>query len=179
MQIFYTPNIVANPVLPEEESGHCVRVLRLSEGDHVLLTDGKGAFYKAAITQAHPKHCGVELLESWQQAPLWPFYVHIAVAPTKNMDRMEWFVEKAAEIGVDAISCLNCRFSERREIKPARLEKILVSAMKQSQKATLPRLEGSRALCSPPFMITPPSLKQRSVNFVPSARFEQPRWSKR
>lgn len=154
MQIFYTPNIVANPVLPEEESGHCVRVLRLSEGDHVLLTDGKGAFYKAAITQVHPKHCGVELLESWQQAPLWPFYVHIAVAPTKNMDRMEWFVEKAAEIGVDAISCLNCRFSERREIKPARLEKILVSAMKQSQKATLPRLEGMvdfKAFVSRPF----------------------------
>ena len=154
MQIFYTPNIVANPVLPEEESGHCVRVLRLSEGDHVLLADGKGAFYEAAITQAHPKHCGVELLESWQQAPLWPFYVHIAVAPTKNMDRMEWFVEKAAEIGVDAISCLNCRFSERREIKPARLEKILVSAMKQSQKATLPRLEGMvdfKAFVSRPF----------------------------
>ena len=142
MQIFYTPDITANPVLPEEESGHCVRVLRLSEGDQILLTDGKGSFYKAAITQAHPKHCGVELLDSWRQAPLWPFFVHIAVAPTKNMDRMEWFVEKATEIGIDAISCLNCRFSERREIKLARLEKILVSAMKQSQKATLPQLEG-------------------------------------
>lgn len=142
VQIFYTPNIVANPVLSEEESGHCVRVLRLNEGDQILLTDGTGSFYKAAITHAHPKHCGVELLESWRQAPLWPFYVHIAVAPTKNMDRLEWFVEKATEIGIDAISCLNCRFSERREIKSARLEKILVSAMKQSQKATLPRLEG-------------------------------------
>ena len=142
MQIFYTPDIVANPVLSEEESGHCVRVLRLNEGDQILLTDGTGAFYTAAITHAHPKHCGVELLESWRQAPLWPFYVHIAVAPTKNMDRLEWFVEKATEIGIDAISCLNCRFSERREIKSARLEKILVSAMKQSQKATLPRLEG-------------------------------------
>lgn len=142
MQIFYTPDIVANPVLPEEESIHCVRVMRLCEGDQILLTDGAGAFYRAAITQAHPKHCGVELLESWRQAPLWPFYVHIAVAPTKNMDRMEWFVEKATEIGIDAISCLNCRYSERREIKPARLEKILVSAMKQSQKAALPQLEG-------------------------------------
>ena len=142
MQLFYTPDILANSVLPEEESGHCVRVLRLNEGDQILLTDGQGSFYKAAISQAHPKHCGVELLERWRQAPLWPFYVHIAVAPTKNMDRMEWFVEKATEIGIDAISCLNCRFSERREIKPARLEKILVSAMKQSQKATLPQLEG-------------------------------------
>ena len=92
MQIFYTPDIVANPVLSEEESGHCVRVLRLNEGDQILLTDGTGSFYKAAITHAHPKHCGVELLESWRQAPLWPFYVHIAVAPTKNMDRLEWFV---------------------------------------------------------------------------------------
>ena len=119
-----------------------MRVLRLNEGDQILLTDGQGSFYKAAISQAHPKHCGVELLERWRQAPLWPFYVHIAVAPTKNMDRMEWFVEKTTEIGIDAISCLNCRFSERREIKPARLEKILVSAMKQSQKATLPQLEG-------------------------------------
>ncbi|MGM9797507.1 MAG: 16S rRNA (uracil(1498)-N(3))-methyltransferase [Parabacteroides sp.] len=142
MQIFYTPDIATNPILSEEESGHCVRVLRLSEGDRILLTDGAGVFYRAAITQAHPKHCGVELLESWRQASLWPFYVHIAVAPTKNMDRMEWFVEKATEIGIDAITCLNCRFSERREIKPARLEKILVSAMKQSQKATLPHLEG-------------------------------------
>ena len=142
MQLFYAPDIVANPVLPEEESGHCVRVLRLGEGDQIQLTDGAGFFYKAAITQAHPKHCGVALLECWRQAPLWPFYVHIAVAPTKNMDRMEWFVEKATEIGIDAISCLNCRFSERREIKSVRLEKILVSAMKQSQKATLPRLEG-------------------------------------
>lgn len=142
MQIFYTPDIATNPILPEEESGHCIRVLRLSEGDQILLTDGKGYFYKAEISAAHPKHCGVNLLESWQQPRLWPFRVHIAVAPTKNMDRMEWFAEKATEIGIDAISCLNCRFSERKEIKPARLEKILVSAMKQSQKATLPELEG-------------------------------------
>lgn len=142
MQIFYTPDIAVNPQLPEEEAGHCIRVLRLSEGDEILLTDGKGMFYKAAISRADHKRCEVLILESWEQSALWSFKLHIAVAPTKNMDRMEWFAEKATEIGIDAITCLNCRFSERREIKPARLEKILVSAMKQSQKATLPVLAG-------------------------------------
>lgn len=142
MQIFYTPDIQNKLQLPEEESGHCVRVLRLGEKDEILLTDGQGTFYKAAIVQPHPKHCEVRILDQWQQETLWPFYLHIAVAPTKNMDRMEWFCEKATEIGVDEITCLNCRFSERREIKPSRLEKILVSAMKQSQKARLPKLNG-------------------------------------
>ena len=154
MQIFYTPEIAANQELPEEEAGHCIRVLRLTEGDEILLTDGKGVFYKAAISRAHHKHCEVSILESWQQPALWNFRLHIAVAPTKNMDRMEWFAEKATEIGIDAITCLNCRFSERREIKPARLEKILVSAMKQSQKATLPQLEGMtdfKSFVSQPF----------------------------
>ncbi|MDO4755040.1 MAG: 16S rRNA (uracil(1498)-N(3))-methyltransferase [Parabacteroides sp.] len=142
MQIFYTPDIAVRLELPEEEAGHCIRVLRLTEGDEILLTDGKGTFYKAAISRAHHKHCEVSILESWEQPALWNFKLNIAVAPTKNMDRMEWFVEKATEIGVDAITCLNCRFSERKEVKPARLEKILVSAMKQSQKATLPLLTG-------------------------------------
>lgn len=154
MQIFYTPDIAINPELPEEEAGHCIRVLRLGEGDEILLTDGKGSFYKAAISRAHSKHCEVSILESWKQPSLWNFQLHIAVAPTKNMDRMEWFTEKAAEIGLDAITCLNCRFSERKEIKPARLEKILVSAMKQSQKATLPHFTGMtdfRAFINQPF----------------------------
>lgn len=154
MQIFYTPDIAVNPELPEEEAGHCIRVLRLTEGDEVLLTDGKGFFYKAAISRAHAKHCEVSILESWQQPALWNFRLHIAVAPTKNMDRMEWFAEKATEIGLDAITCLNCRFSERKEIKMARLKKILVSAMKQSQKATVPQLEGMtdfRSFISRPF----------------------------
>lgn len=142
MQIFYTPDISVCPELPEEEAGHCIRVLRLTEGDEILLTDGKGSFYKATISRAHPKHCEVTVLESWHQPSLWNFRLHIAVAPTKNMDRMEWFAEKATEIGIDEITCLNCRFSERKEVKPARLEKILVSAMKQSQKATLPVLNG-------------------------------------
>ena len=143
-----------NLELPEEEAGHCIRVLRLTEGDEILLTDGKGFFFKAAISRAHPKHCEVNILEQWEQPALWNFNLHIAVAPTKNMDRMEWFAEKATEIGINAITCLNCRFSERKEIKPARLEKILISAMKQSQKATLPELNGMtdfRTFVSLPF----------------------------
>ncbi len=138
MPIFYAPDIAVNPELPEEEAGHCIRVLRLGEGDEILIADGKGIFYKALLTRAHPKHCEVSVLESWPQPRLWTGQVHIAVAPTKHLDRMEWFVEKATEIGIDSITCLNCRFSERREIKTARLEKIMVGAMKQSKKATLP-----------------------------------------
>lgn len=140
MQIFYAPDIESTLVLPEEESGHCVRVMRLAEGDEIMITDGKGNFYRTSITNAHPKHCQVEITSSWQPEKPWDAYIHIAVAPTKNMDRMEWFAEKATEIGIDEITCLNCRFSERKEVKTARLEKILVSAMKQSQKALLPQL---------------------------------------
>ena len=112
MQIFYTPEIAVNLELPEEEAGHCIRVLRLTEGDEILLTDGKGFFFKAAISRAHPKHCEVNILEQWEQPALWNFNLHIAVAPTKNMDRMEWFAEKATEIGINAITCLNCRPGE-------------------------------------------------------------------
>lgn len=142
MQIFYAPDIESTLVLPEEESSHCVRVMRLAESDEIMITDGKGNFYRASITNAHPKHCQVEITSSWQPEKPWDAYIHIAVAPTKNMDRMEWFAEKATEIGIDEITCLNCRFSERKEVKTARLEKILVSAMKQSQKALLPQLNG-------------------------------------
>jgi len=142
MQLFYAPDIATNPELPEEEARHCTRVLRLKEGDEITLTDGKGYFYKAVIVSANQKHCTVSIIESWQQSSLWPFHLHLAVAPTKNIDRVEWFAEKATEIGVDAITCLNCHYSERRELKNARVEKILVSAMKQSLKATLPRFTG-------------------------------------
>ncbi|MDD4514476.1 16S rRNA (uracil(1498)-N(3))-methyltransferase [Massilibacteroides sp.] len=142
MQLFYTPEIITNQELPKEEAKHCIRVLRLGEGSEINLTDGKGNFHKAIIEQAHPKHCLVSIIETIPQPSLWPFYLHIAVAPTKNMDRMEWFAEKATEIGIDAITFLNCRYSERREIKTERIEKILISAMKQSLKATLPSLNG-------------------------------------
>jgi len=143
---FYAPYIEKNPVLPEEESTHAIRVSRLKEGDEVNITNGKGFFFRAIITHAHPKHCGVNIIEILPQTPLWHFRLHIAIAPTKNIARMEWLVEKATEIGVDNISFLSCQHSERREIKTDRLEKIMINAMKQSQKAWMPQLTGMIAL---------------------------------
>ncbi|ERI88637.1 RNA methyltransferase, RsmE family [Bacteroides pyogenes F0041] len=140
MHLFYTPDISHNNELPEEEAQHCIRVLRLSTGDEVTLTDGKGCFYKAEISATSHKRCLVTVKESIPQPPLRPCRIHIAMAPTKNMDRNEWFAEKATEIGIDQLSFLCCRFSERKVIKTERIEKILVSAMKQSLKAYFPKL---------------------------------------
>lgn len=140
MHVFYTPDILRNPELPEEEAQHCTRVLRLGVGDNITLTDGRGNFYKAEITVANNKRCLVAITETIHQNPLWPCHLHIAVAPTKNMDRNEWFAEKATEIGIDELTFLNCRFSERKVIKTERIEKILISAIKQSLKARLPKL---------------------------------------
>ena len=141
MTLFYVPEILTNPVLPETESQHCVRVLRMQEGDTIHITNGKGLFFKALLSNPHPKHCGIQIIETTEQAPLWKNRIEIAMAPTKNMDRTEWFAEKATEIGIDKISFLKTRFSERKEIKTERISKILVSAMKQSVKATLPELQ--------------------------------------
>ena len=140
MHVFYTPDIQSHAELPEEEAAHAIRVLRLQTGDEVTLTDGKGKFYRAEISTATNKRCLVNILETIPQAPLWSGYLHIAMAPTKNMDRTEWFAEKATEIGFDELTFLNCRFSERKIIKTERIAKILVSAIKQSLKARLPRL---------------------------------------
>jgi 16S rRNA (uracil1498-N3)-methyltransferase len=142
MQLFYAPDIRTIHELPEEEARHALRVLRLGEGDTIDLTDGKGGFYRGIIRCADPKHCLVDVVDCREPLPLWDFDLHLAVAPTKHIDRMEWLCEKATEIGVNRLTFLNCRFSERREIKLSRLEKIVVSAMKQSQKATLPQLTG-------------------------------------
>lgn len=138
MHVFYTPDIAVDGELPEEEAGHCLRVLRLGVGDEVMLTDGKGFFYKAVITAATGKRCQVKVVETIGQAPLWNSHLHLAMAPTKNMDRIEWFAEKATEIGFDELSFVNCRFSERKVIKTERIEKIVVSAVKQSLKARKP-----------------------------------------
>lgn len=138
MHVFYTPEIAVNPELPEEEAAHCLRVLRLTVGDEVMLTDGKGLFYKAVISAATGKRCQVKVVESIEQEPFWKGHLHLAMAPTKNMDRIEWFAEKATEIGFNELSFLNCRFSERKVIKTERIEKIVVSAVKQSLKAYKP-----------------------------------------
>lgn len=138
MHVFYTPDIMNNPELPEEEAGHCLRVLRLNIGDEILLTDGNGYLYKAAISSATGKRCQVRIIEKIYQEPLWKGHLHIAMAPTKMMDRIEWFAEKATEIGIDELTFLNCRYSERKVIKTERIEKIVVSAVKQSLKARKP-----------------------------------------
>lgn len=140
MHVFFTPDIDHSNALPEEEASHAIRVLRLQPGDEVMLTDGKGCFYKAEISVCDKKHCLVNILEKQPQSPLWKNHIHLAVAPTKNMDRMEWLAEKATEIGLDEITFLDCRYSERKVIKTERIEKILVSAIKQSLKARLPLL---------------------------------------
>ncbi len=141
MQLFYIPNILGNQViLNETESKHAVRVLRLSEGSQVQLIDGKGGFYEAEISDAHPKKCKLVITRSIQDFEKRNFKLHIAIAPTKNIDRFEWFLEKCTEIGINEITPLLSEHSERKVIKPERLEKILVAAMKQSLKAYLPKL---------------------------------------
>lgn len=140
MYLFYTPDIDMVRCLSEEESGHCVRVLRYTRGDEILLTDGRGTTYKARITNPHPKHCEFEVLSAEHQQPHHAFYLHIAIAPTKNIERLEWMVEKCTEIGVDEITPLLCRFSERKQLRSDRLEKIILSAAKQSLTPYLPKL---------------------------------------
>lgn len=142
MHLFYTPDIATRLELPQEEAAHALRVLRLTEGDEVMLTDGKGSLYRAEIDIISGKRCYVRIVKTTTPEPLWQGHLHLAMAPTKNMDRIEWFAEKATEIGIDEITFLDCRFSERRMVKTERVEKILVSAMKQSLKSTLPVLNG-------------------------------------
>jgi len=141
MNLFYSPEITTHPVLPKDEASHCIRALRLREGDVIDLTDGKGTFYRAEIQKADPSDCRLKILEAiTPEKPYIPI-IEIAVAPTKNADRTEWFVEKAVETGIDKISLLNCRFSERREMKTDRLRRVMISAMKQSLKSYLPVLQ--------------------------------------
>ena len=141
MNLFYTPEIAERPELPEEESRHAVQVLRLESGSPLLLTDGKGTFYQAEIQQPHPRHSTVQIREQTYHPRPWQGELVIAVAPTKQMERMEWFVEKSTEIGINAVALLRCSRSERREVRIDRLRKIQISAMKQSQQAWLPSLE--------------------------------------
>lgn len=141
MHRFYVPNIATDNILPEEESRHCVRVLRLREGDAIEVVDGRGTLYRCEITAADIKHCVVNILDSVAIQTHWGCKITLAIAPTKNIDRIEWLAEKVTEMGIDRIVPLLCRYSERKVLKTERLEKILVSAMKQSLKATLPLLD--------------------------------------
>ena len=138
VRFFYAPDAATSTELPQEEAMHALRVLRLKAGDEMMLMDGKGSFYRAEVTLAHTHHCCYEIKESLPQQPQWKGRVHLAIAPTKLMDRIEWMTEKAVEIGVDELSFLNSQFSERRVVKVPRIEKIIVSAVKQSRKAWKP-----------------------------------------
>lgn len=139
MHIFYQPDLSSDSILlSEEESKHAIRVLRLNAGDSVELVDGKGCRAIASVEDAHPKRCVLKINSRITEKPKRNFHLHIAVAPTKNIERIEWFIEKATEIGIDEITLLDCEHSERTTVKVDRLQKVSVSAMKQSQQSWLP-----------------------------------------
>ncbi|MGF7082390.1 16S rRNA (uracil(1498)-N(3))-methyltransferase [Mucilaginibacter sp. UYCu711] len=149
MHLFYTPDIApSHPqyFLNEEESKHAVRVLRLEVGAEVQLIDGKGGLYTAQIKDAHPKRTILQITNVVTEYGKRNHYLHIAIAPTKNLDRLEWFLEKATEIGIDEISLIICQRSERKEAKTERLNKIITAAIKQSLKAYHPVLNEPIAL---------------------------------
>jgi len=142
MHVFYTPDLQdqAHYQLNEEESKHCSRVLRLSVGDTVFLIDGRGGLYEAEIETAAKKHVELRITETTKAYQKRNHHLHIAVAPTKNIDRLEWFLEKATEIGIDEITPIICERSERKVVKGDRLEKVITAAVKQSLQAYHPVL---------------------------------------
>jgi 16S rRNA (uracil1498-N3)-methyltransferase len=142
MNIFYEPNIKETLCLNEDESRHAIKVLRLSAGDLLTVVDGRGGLYKCQIKTPNDKKCEIKIVEETQNFGLRDFYIHLIIAPTKNLDRIEWMVEKCVEIGINEISFIQTRYSERKEIKTLRIEKIAVGAMKQSLKAFIPKING-------------------------------------
>lgn len=137
---FYAPDIETTLTLPETESGHCCRVLRMKEGERIYVTDGRDHRFECVILDAHPKHTSVDIISKTEIRPWWGFRLELCVAPSKHMDRMEWLMEKAVEIGVDRIVLMKCDRSERKVVKTDRLMKIAISAMNQSLKTRLPEL---------------------------------------
>ena len=138
MNLFYQPLLAQGILrLDADESRHVVKVLRKKQGDRISLTDGNGFFYEATINDPDPRECTFVINKKIQEQPK-NFVIHIGISPTKNADRIEWFVEKAVELGIDEITLLECDHTERQHLKIGRLEKMAISAMKQSLKATLP-----------------------------------------
>ena len=135
---FYVPDAAQATELPPEEARHAVSVLRLKAGDEIFLMDGEGSFYQANVTLAAPKNCMYDIVKALPPQKTWKGHVHLAIAPTKMMDRMEWMIEKMTEVGFDEITFLNCRYSERKQLRIDRLEKIVIAAMKHSRKAWKP-----------------------------------------
>ncbi len=141
MNIFYTTKSDREIlVLDEQESHHCIKVMRTKMGAQVQAIDGKGGFYKAEVVDTNPRECKLKILEKLEAFLPLPYELHIGIAPTKSIDRFEWFLEKATEIGVSTITPLICERSERKNIRMDRLEKVVISAMKQSMKAFKPKL---------------------------------------
>ena len=140
MNLFYVPGLPDCTELPEEEAKHCIQVLRAQNGDTIQLTDGQGTFYYAVIVRAHPNHCQFELIATIPAPLPWKYRLQIDMAPTKNMERNEWFVEKATEIGINTIGFLQCQHSERKEMKASRIKKVAIAAMKQTLKASFPAI---------------------------------------
>ena len=137
---FYVPDACDHQELPEEEAQHAIKVLRLSEGDEIFLMDGCGTFYRATVSLVSKRHCMYSIAGTLPQEKAWRGHIHLAIAPTKMMERMEWLAEKAAEIGFDELSFLNCKFSERHQIRIDRIDKIVVAATKQSRKPWKPQV---------------------------------------
>lgn len=139
MQLFYAPDINGEIyTLSEEESMHCLQVLRLRPGDDIHLTDGKGNLYGAVLEKAEKRSAQVRIREQHKDYGRRSYHLHIAMAPTKSIDRFEWFLEKATEIGIDEITPILCEHSERKLIKPERMERVIIAAMKQSVKTSKP-----------------------------------------
>jgi len=139
--MFYCPDLQNINILSEDESAHAIKVLRLKSGDIVEVIDGKGLLCKAKIILANPKHCEFEIIEKNKVKKTHEYDLHIAIAPVKNIDRFEWFVEKATEIGIEKITPILCSFSERKTLKIERSEKIIVAAGKQSRQLYFPKIE--------------------------------------
>jgi 16S rRNA (uracil1498-N3)-methyltransferase len=140
MQLFYEPNILTQPYLNEDDSKHAIKVLRHKVGDTLNLVDGKGNWVTAKIVNTNFVNIKLDVQSIVNEYNKPECYIHIAIAPTKNVDRIEWFLEKTVEMGIDEISFIQAAKSERKDLKMIRLEKIAVSAMKQSKKAYLPKL---------------------------------------
>lgn len=140
MNIFYTTNIVGDLLEFEEEEVRHLQVLRYSPGRMIHAVDGCGTWFEAELLDLGKKRAQARVLTRAQQTQRKPYHLHLAIAPTKNIERLEWFLEKATEIGVDEISLIQCRNSERTQVRVDRLEKVVLSAMKQSLKVFLPKL---------------------------------------
>lgn len=140
LPLFHAPDILTDDQLPESEAGHCMRVLRCEVGDEIYVTDGRGMLYEAHLTEVSKRACRVAIHQAIPWQPHWQGYLTLALAPTKSIERMEWLLEKAVEVGVNRILLLKTKHSERKHINAERLQRIMLSALKQSHKALLAEL---------------------------------------